>query len=189
MADRKADVDDPRSDAALDAAGPSHAVEVSDASDVADAMAEAANEEADADPDEDGGIEGFDPATDPARGATSGIVKSAYQKLRRRGEDDRAESLRRLAPTSRQLQRAKTIRDFDPVHDQPNNRDRTTVMTVYDALVEAGHDDAAEELRNVDALQRQVETARNLDTEYFEGGVLRRSDGDPRADSGGDQNG
>lgn len=156
----------------LDDAGPDHAVEVQDPSDVADAVTAASDEASGADADEAGGIEGFDPETDRARGATSGMVKSAYQKLRRRGEADRAEALRRLSPVSRQLQRAKTVRDFDPVHDQPNNTDRTKIVAVYEALVEAGHDEAAEELRHVDTLQRQVERAQDLDDEHFGGAVL-----------------
>ena len=117
-------------------------------------------------------VEGFDPASDHATSPNRGIVQTRYENLLARGKPAEAEELRRVPSIARQLQRAKNIRDFSPEHDEPRDADRVKVKKVYDALVEAGEEDAAAELAQVGGLQRQVELARDLDGEHFDKEVL-----------------
>lgn len=105
-------------------------------------------------------VPGFDPATDRASSQRQGRIRSAYQKLLERGDEETAEELRRQETLTKQVHFLRDIPEFDPKHDQnTTNTGKMMVKNVYEGLVELGHDDLAEELRDYTSVQPQKRRA------------------------------
>jgi recombinational DNA repair ATPase RecF len=115
----------------------------------------------------------FDPANPPdgSLGSFQHQSVKMYEKLLNRGDEETAEQLRELDTASRQ---ARFIRqevvEFDPKHDEDTQNSAVLrVRNVYDALVELGHDDLAEELRDYNNVtgqrNRAIELAREVDAD------------------------
>lgn len=104
----------------------------------------------------------FDPANPPDR--LSSFQKQSvemYEKLLNRGDEETAEELRSYDTPSRQARFIRqNVVDFDPKHDDDiQNSARMKTRNVYEALVELGYADLAEELRTVQNSVPQKERA------------------------------
>lgn len=80
-----------------------------------------------------------------------------------RGDDQDPRTRQLMAERER---KRDTVNQFDPVEDSPSNSQRIKVKTVYDSLLEAGEDDAAERLRSEAPVSTQVELATKLSLEH-----------------------
>jgi len=114
----------------------------------------------------------YDPETDTASSPNRAKIKAAYERLRRRGEDDRAEDFREARNMREQLTLADQVADFDPEHDPADSSSKLFIGRVVEALEERGETDQAEALASVEDIGDQHERARTLTTEY-ELGVRR----------------
>ena len=124
-------------------------------------------------------VEGFDPASDKARGMGQARIKSTYEELLERGEDEMAEKLRRTPATHEQKRLVKNIQDFDPKHNQATNTGRLRVKRTYEALLELAEEssdeddesgvearEAAQELRESQSLGKQRKKVRQFKDEF-----------------------
>jgi len=105
----------------------------------------------------------FDPANPPDKSLATFQKRSVemYQKLLDRGDEETAEELRHHDSPSRQARFIRqNVVEFDPKHDDDiKNSARMKTKNVYEALVDLGRDDLAEELRTVQNVQPQKERA------------------------------
>lgn len=101
----------------------------------------------------------FDPATDPAKGMTRARVKTAYEKALQRDNDDLAREIRAAETLSEADRLRKNMREFDPKHDPPSNATKARLAKIYEALLELGHEERAEDLRLTDDLGAQERRA------------------------------
>lgn len=114
-------------------------------------------------------VEGYDPA-ESEKGSTpnQGKIRQTYEKLLERGEEEKAEELRRTSPVSKQTQAASEARDFCPVCDQAYTTSRVRVVEAYEALQDADRTDDAEELRYMNNLNSQKRRAGQVRKELGE---------------------
>jgi hypothetical protein len=132
----------------------------------------------------------FDPKTDKAAGAPRARVKSGYQKLKQRGEDDLAAEVRNADTLKEAELVIQNVPDFDPKHDDPNNASRAKVKNIYDSLLELGHDEKATDLRSVEDLGQQDSCASELAREVDGIDPLTgQLDPDAKTTSGGQSDG
>lgn len=117
---------------------------------------------------------GFDPETDRPVSPAQGKIVEVYERLKKQGDDEAATELRETQSVSIQLQIAKRQPEFDPKFDRASAVDKVTVANVYDALLDDGREEAAEELRSMELLNLQVEKATQLDQSRFDGEHLVR---------------
>lgn len=105
----------------------------------------------------DNSSSGFDPETDRPKGTKKGKIKAIYDKLRTRGDDERANELRNMDKVSRQIHFANNeVPDFDPKHDESvTNTTEIKVRDGYNELLEQGREKEAEELRTKRTAKRQ----------------------------------
>ena len=104
----------------------------------------------------------YDPKSDPAPSPNRATIKDTYEKLRARGEDDRAAALRAADSVNEQLRTVDDVPEFDPAHDDARSSTKLTIQRVYEELLGAGHDDRAAELRRIDTVQDQYQRATAL---------------------------
>lgn len=129
-------------------------------------MSEAEAETEGVEPDDAAEVKGFDPATDPATSPNRLRIKDTYERAVNRGNDGFAERLRREPSQRKQLQIAGQAREFDPAHDDTPTSSKLRVAGTWQQLREAGHDEAAEELRYGDTLAEQKALVREFRAEY-----------------------
>jgi hypothetical protein len=113
-------------------------------------------------------IHGFDPKhEDHARTQNGGKVLQMYEKLIARGEEDKAEELRRAHPLSNQMEIVNQVTpEFDPKHDDWRSVSRGGIVKMYEWLVENGHEEDAENLRQLDTVREQKRRVGDLKDEY-----------------------
>lgn len=80
-----------------------------------------------------------------------------------RGDDQDPRTRQLMAERER---KRNTVNQFDPVEGSPTNSQRIKIKNVYESLLEAGEDDAAERLRSEAPVSTQVELATKLSLEY-----------------------
>jgi hypothetical protein len=115
----------------------------------------------------------FDPKTDgPADSSRrEKNVKKMYEKLRARGDDEAAEELRNAGGLASQASYiGQQVVAFDPKHDADvNTAAKIRVKNVYDALVELGYGERADELRGYMTVssqnRRAVQVVEEVDAE------------------------
>jgi hypothetical protein len=108
----------------------------------------------------------YDPETDNAGSMNRAKVRAAYETLRRRGEDERAEALREAESLDEQLTLADRVREYEPDHDPATSSAKLGIKRTYDALVAAGHDERAAELASIGTVAEQHQRASDLAAEY-----------------------
>lgn len=112
-------------------------------------------------------VPGFDPETDKAISGPKRTVKSIYERLRGRGDTERAETLRQAETIRDQIDVIKDLPSFDPAHDQPESASKCLIVEVYDELQVAGYEDAAEELRSLSTVTQQQKRSLELRRELL----------------------
>jgi len=108
----------------------------------------------------------FDPADPPEKplGRFQSAAIEMYEKLLNRGEEDTAEELRsKRSPSGMARFARQQVVEFDPKYDDDTyNVARITVKNVYDALLELGYEERAEELREFTGVQGARRRAREI---------------------------
>jgi len=93
----------------------------------------------------------FDPADPPSHSLPrfQRKARKTYERLLERGDEETAEELRQQDSPSEMARFARQeVVEFDPANDeQADNTAKIAVQNAYNALIELGYDDHAEELR------------------------------------------
>lgn len=85
-----------------------------------------------------------------------------YRRLKGRGGNEMAAKLADLGITEQPQFVKNQVVDFDPEHVNPANQEMLKVKNIYDALLELGHTDRAEELRGFILSGEQVRRAKSM---------------------------